>query len=82
MQSHQHVQQVWDSFVTHLKGMSEALQTAYEVFSQPEEDIKASVSSTSNVCRGQPSTICGSIKELLSAGSVVHDVETAEAQKP
>ena len=41
MQSHQHVQQVWDSFVTHLKGLSESLQTAYEVFSQPEEEIKA-----------------------------------------
>lgn len=41
MQSGAHVQQVWDSFVTHLKDLSESLSTAHDVFSQPEEDLKA-----------------------------------------
>jgi len=43
MQSHSHVQHVWDSFVIHLKSLSESLQTAHDVFSHPEEDIKASL---------------------------------------
>ena len=41
MQSGAHVQQVWDSFVIHLKDLSESLSTAHDVFSQPEEDLKA-----------------------------------------
>ncbi|KAL0044645.1 hypothetical protein WJX82_003896 [Trebouxia sp. C0006] len=40
MQSHSHVQHVWDSFVIHLKSLSESLQTAHDVFSHPEEEIK------------------------------------------
>ena len=41
MQSYSHVQHVWDSFVAHLKSLSESLQVAHDVFSHPEEDIKA-----------------------------------------
>lgn len=40
MQSQTQVQQVWDSFVLHLKGLSDGLQLAHEVFSQPEEEVK------------------------------------------
>lgn len=42
MQSHSQVQQVWDSFVTHLKNLSESLQTAHDVFTHPEDDVKVS----------------------------------------
>ena len=40
MQSQSQVQQVWDSFVLHLQSLSDGLQLAHEVFSQPEEDAK------------------------------------------
>ncbi len=41
MHSHSHVQHVWDSFVIHLKSLSESLQIAHDVFSHPEEEVKA-----------------------------------------
>lgn len=40
MQSQGQVQQVWDSFVLHLKSLSDGLQLAHEVFTQPEEEVK------------------------------------------
>ena len=40
MRSHHQVQQVWDSFVSHLKSLSESVQTAHDVFSHSEDDVK------------------------------------------
>lgn len=42
MQSQSQVQQVWDSLVLHLKSLSDGLQLAHEVFTQPEEEVKVS----------------------------------------
>lgn len=42
VQSHSQVQHVWDSFVTHLKSLSESLHTAHDVFGHPEDDVKVS----------------------------------------